>query len=372
MELIRRWVPISVVILLALSMHWYVARQFRSWAVWAVAGLASLWMVAVVPLLMNDIMILFVTPDQLAYLVAASLAWVILMVSAVLGVYLRRAAAFNPERRRFLAMSAPIAGAVPLVAAGYGSFIASSSLELNEVTLKVNGLHRDLDGLRIAQLTDIHYGPFFGRKDLERAVAMANEARPHITVVTGDLITRWGDALEGCLEVLRGLRAGAGLYGCHGNHEEYAEVLDKASALGTIQGLRFLRGNAVALRFGNATLNLAGHDYQHMGHTHLPRAEELVRADAFNVLLQHNPTVFPRSAELGFDLMLAGHTHGGQIGVSLLRENFSVARCFSPYVRGEYEIKGKLLYVSSGLGTVGIPVRLGAPPEVTVIRLCAA
>jgi hypothetical protein len=200
---------------------------------------------------------------------------------------------------------------------------------------------------------------------------MANECKPHITAVTGDLITRWGDDLHGCMQVLRGLRAEAGIYGCHGNHEADSGVLKQATELGAKQGLRFLRGEAAELRFGAATLNLAGHDYQRLGQAPLPDGGALMRAGALNVLLQHNPAVFPRATALGFDLMLAGHTHGGQINVGVFEENLNVARLFTPYVRGEYVRDGKLLYVSSGLGTVAIPVRLGAPPEVTVIRLCA-
>lgn len=370
MEFLRRWLPTALVIGPTLYLHWYVTRRYCGQAMRIVAVLASLWLVIGTPVLMAGGFGLF-SSDQISYLMAATLAWVIVVISASLWVRLRTAAEFNPDRRRFLAAGAPVAAAVPLLAAGGGAIAARSGMSTQEISLKIKGLHKDLDGLRIAQLTDIHYGPFFGRADLERAVAMANECRPHLTVVTGDLITRWGDDLEGCLRVLRGLRAEAGIFGCHGNHEEYAEKENEATLLGAKQGLRFLRGEAAALRFGLATLNLAGHDYQHLGKPQLTEAEELVRTGALNVLLQHNPAVFPRAVEAGYDLMLAGHTHGGQINLGAFGGNFNVARMFTPFVRGEYQRDGKLLYVSSGLGTVAIPIRIGAPPEVTVIRLCA-
>jgi predicted MPP superfamily phosphohydrolase len=370
MELIRRWILTVVVIALTLGMHWYVARRVRGFAAWTLAALASLWMVIIVPLLQVGGAGLFGTV-QISYMMAGSLGWVILATSAALWTRLRSAAEFNPERRRFLAVGAPVVAAAPLVAAGGGVFVARSGMRTREVTLKIEGLAKDLDGLRLAQLTDIHYGPFFGRAELERAVAMANECKPHLTVVTGDLITRRGDDLAGCLQVLRKLKAEGGIYGCHGNHEADSGLMGQATELGLKQGLRMLRGEAAALRFGAATLNLAGHDYQRMGQPPLAGGGALARAGALNVLLQHNPAVFPRASALGFDLMLAGHTHGGQINVEVFEENLNVARLFTPYVRGEYARDGKLLYVSSGLGTVGIPVRLGAPPEVTVIRLCA-
>ncbi|HEY3441135.1 MAG TPA: metallophosphoesterase [Paludibaculum sp.] len=370
MEFLRRWLPIALVIGPTLYMHWYLTRRYRGQAIRMVAVLASLWLVIGTPVLMAGGLGLF-GADHISYLMAANLSWVIVVISVSLWVRLRAAAEFDPERRRFLAAGAPVVAAVPLLAAGGGAIAARSGLYTHEVSLKIKGLHKDLDGLRIAQITDIHFGPFFGRAELERAVAMANECRPHLTVVTGDLITRWGDDLEGCLQVLRGLRAEAGIFGCHGNHEEYAEKEDEATLLGAKQGLRYLRGEAAALRFGQATLNLAGHDYQSLGRPHLTEAENLLRTGALNVLLQHNPAVFPRAVDAGFDVMLAGHTHGGQINLGLFGDNLNVARMFTPYVRGEYQRDGKLLYVSSGLGTVAIPIRLGAPPEVTVIRLCA-
>ena len=117
------------------------------------------------------------------------------------------------------------------------------------------------------------------------------------------------------------------------------------------------------------SLALTGVDYQPQSSKYL----KSVRATPgmVNVLLSHNPDVFNRAAQLGFDLTLAGHTHGGQIDVEILHEHLNVARFFTPYVYGLYRKAGRSIYVSGGLGTVGAPVRLGAPPEVTVVKLCA-
>jgi predicted MPP superfamily phosphohydrolase len=245
-------------------------------------------------------------------------------------------------------------------------------MHVEPVRIPIPGLPRDLDGLRITQLSDIHFGPFLDRAQLRRAVAMANETRPHIIALTGDLITRRFDDLETCMAELSHLRAEAGVYGCHGNHEVYARCQEIATSLGEQYGMRFLRGQATTLRFGDALLNLAGFDYQRMDTYYLRGAERLRRPDALNIMLQHNPVAFPRSAEAGYALMLAGHTHGGQINVEILHENVNVARFYTPYVRGHYELGAAHLYVNSGLGTVAVPIRLGAPPEITLIQLCAA
>jgi len=374
MEEFRRWAPSLTVIAITVLMHlliWLRLPKGAGVRRAAAAGLAgaSAWMMFAVPYLMGHGRSVF-SSSTISYLMAGSLFWVLVALSLTLWLWLARPVQFDPSRRRLLAIAAPVAAA-PVLCAGFGIRQARDH-RLAEVDVVVRGLPRDLEGLRIVQLTDIHFGPFFDRGDLERAVAMANETRPHLVVATGDLITRRGDDLDLCLRVLRGLKAEAGVFGCHGNHEIYAQCEGYATQAGARQGLRFLRGEAAALRFGQATLNLVGHDYQRVRQPYLPGAERLVRTDAVNVLLQHNPDVFPRAAEAGFDVTLSGHTHGGQINVEILDENVNLARFFTPFVRGRYEIGGRQLYVSCGLGTVAVPMRLGAPPEVTRIRLCGA
>jgi predicted MPP superfamily phosphohydrolase len=149
------------------------------------------------------------------------------------------------------------------------------------------------------------------------------------------------------------------------------DVEDYVAAEAARRGVLFLRHQAARLRFGNAQLNLAGVDYQPFHTLYLVGAERLMAPGCLNVLLSHQPDVFPVAAEQGWNLTIGGHTHGGQIGVEILHHNVSPARYFTPYVRGLYRIDSSAGYVSTGLGTVGLPVRLGAPPEVSLIRLCA-
>jgi predicted MPP superfamily phosphohydrolase len=90
---------------------------------------------------------------------------------------------------------------------------------------------------------------------------------------------------------------------------------------------------------------------------------------ALNVLLSHNPDVFPVAAEKGYDLTLSGHTHGGQVTVEILDQTLNPARFLTPYVYGLYQHRGRSAYVTRGIGTIGIPARIGAPPEIALIRL---
>jgi uncharacterized protein len=111
-------------------------------------------------------------------------------------------------------------------------------------------------------------------------------------------------------------------------------------------------------------------DYQRFHRPYLRRAENLIVPGAFNLLLSHNPDVFPVAARKGFPLTLAGHTHGGQVRVEILGQDLNVARFFTPYIDGLYRQENAALFVSRGIGTIGLPARLGAPPEVALLKLC--
>jgi len=276
----------------------------------------------------------------------------------------------NPARRAFLNSARTALFCTPAVVTGYGVFIQRFDLSLREQDLMFPDLPEDLHGLRLVQVTDIHLSPFLSERELARAVDMANETRAHLALVTGDLISTRHDPLDTCLRQLSRLRADAGIFGCLGNHEIYAYAEDYVEEHGARLGHRYLRHRAEPLKFGQATLNLAGVDYQRSGKPYLVGAERMVAPGAFNVLLSHNPDVFPVAARQGYRLTIAGHTHGGQVRVEILRQDLNIARFFTPYVDGLYRRDGAAVFVSRGIGTIGLPVRLGAPPEVNLLRLC--
>lgn len=280
----------------------------------------------------------------------------------------RAALRFQPSRRRLWKTLAGAAAAVPVTALGFG-ILQRSRIRLIEQDLSFATLPQDLDGFRVALISDIHLGPFLDRRQLARAIAMLNECRPHLAVVAGDLITRRTDPLEDCLIELRALRADAGVFGCLGNHERYSRLEDDTTLRASQLGIRFLRQAAVRLPWGRSRIQLSGVDYQQFRRPYLTGAEALLDPQAFNILLSHNPDVFPVAADKGFDLTLAGHTHGGQVNIEILDQNLNPARFFTPFIYGRYLLGRAALYVTRGLGTVGLPVRLGAPPEVAVLRL---
>src|SRR5205085_2569717 len=200
-----------------------------------------------------------------------------------------------------------------------------------------------------------------------------------------------------CVDELRRLRAPLGVWGCNGNHEIYARAEDAAQEFFAQAGMKLLRHENAPIAFRGAQLNLIGVDYQRERGLNgqrvqmLPYLAPLVRLDMPNILLSHNPNTFNRAAELGIELSLAGHTHGGQIQVEILDHRLSPARFMTDYVAGLYlrplltpartvasqnflsasNLQGlhSAVYVNRGLGTVGAPVRLGVPPEISLLTL---
>ena len=314
--------------------------------------------------------------------------------------------ATNPGRRHFVQAATIAAASIPFALGAYGFAFERFYYGVREIELPVHGLPPALAGLRIAQLSDIHMGSYMSAREVRRAVDMANERCADLTVITGDFITGPGDPLETCIAELARLRAPLGVWGCNGNHEIYAGVEALSAQLFERYGMRMLRQQCAELVWHGQAFNLMGVDYQReqdvdgVRRPMLAAVETLVRRDVPNILLSHNPNSFRRAAEMGIEVMLAGHTHGGQVTVEILDHRLSVARFFTPYIAGMYRrpagapanvgddsawapssadgsapaVRGDgrgaaVLYVNRGLGTIGVPVRLGVPPEITLHTL---
>ncbi len=293
------------------------------------------------------------------------------------------ATGFEPSRRLFFRNAALLAGLAPVGAAAYGFTSTRWNFQVRREEIPISNLPPELDGLRIAQLSDIHMSSFMPAEEVRRAVDMANNLNADLTVVTGDLITGEGDSIDDCVAELARLRSTLGIWGCNGNHEIYAEAEDAAEEAYRRHGMTLLRQRNTQLDWHGQKLNLIGVDYQRDSmtpggaiHPMLWGIESLVRRDMPNILLSHNPNSFYRAAEMGIELSLAGHTHGGQVEVEIIDHRISPARFVTKFIAGHYQLpagtdvaKQARLYVNRGLGTIGIPARLGVNPEITEITL---
>lgn len=311
----------------------------------------------------------------------------------------------DPGRRYFFRTATAAAGAAPFLTAMYGFAAERLNYQVRRIEIPMHNLPSALDGMKIVQISDIHLSGYMSRTQVRRAVDMANDLGADLAVVTGDLITGSGDPIADCVDEIRHLHAPLGIWGCNGNHEIIARAEDEAAYLYSQAGMKLLRQENAQLTFKGASFNLLGVDYQRertprgQRQQTLASVEPLVRRDMPNILLSHNPNTFNRAAELGIELSLAGHTHGGQIQVEILDHRLSPARFITDYIAGLYQRplfapapneraasnaasrafspslfaapSGPMahIYVNRGLGTVGAPVRLGVPPEISLIVL---
>jgi predicted MPP superfamily phosphohydrolase len=256
-------------------------------------------------------------------------------------------------------------------ALGWGLRVSRVDWRVDEVPLRLARLPRALDGFTIAQISDLHVGPLWRERELRQGLALVGAMRPDLVVVTGDVVDDDPAYVPLAARLLGALRAREGVAFVPGNHDYYAGVRAVTRGL-RAAGLEALvnRGRVVAAADGGG-FALLGVD--EMLGTHWGLGPDLVAAKASvpaglaTVLLAHQPDFFYWSLHHGgVDLQLSGHTHGGQIN-----PGFVPARALYEFIAGRYERGASTLYVNRGFGTVGPPLRAGAPPEITKLVLLA-
>ncbi len=278
-------------------------------------------------------------------------------------------------RRHFLEQTAVAVSAAPFVAAGYGLLYERLDVEVTRPRIRLARLPKAFEGFRIAQLSDVHISPFMTADQIGRCAAMTNQLKADLVVVTGDFLTWDGAAQTEVVHALAALRAPFGVFGCLGNHEIYTKTQDSITRLLAAAGIRILRLERASIRSQGESLNLIGVDFQGQHGPPLPPdaylhgVQPLLLPDTANILLSHNPNSFDRAAQLGIDLTLAGHTHGGQLALEFIHRGLNFSHADYPYNRGWYEKDGAQIYVNRGIGTIGFPIRFDSRPEITVIEL---
>ena len=256
---------------------------------------------------------------------------------------------------------------------GWGALRTRFDVEVVELPIKIARLPRVLDGYSIVQLSDVHVGPFFGDRPLARAEELVRGLRPDLVVMTGDLINVQRRYVAQATSFLVRLSAMArhGVAAIAGNHEHYAGAPFVMSALRSAGIDALVNESRVLAKGDGGGFGLVGVDdvsaTDSGGGPRCDAALAKLSPDAARVLLCHQPSYFPRAAAYGFDLMLAGHTHGGQIAPF----GPLFARAIFHDIAGLVELDGARLYVNRGLGTSGPPSRVGIRPEITKIVLVA-
>jgi predicted MPP superfamily phosphohydrolase len=255
-----------------------------------------------------------------------------------------------------------------LVVCGYGILVRRRWVRVVEREAFIPGLAPGLDGMRIAHLSDLHIGGLTPRSWGLAWSRAANERNPDLAVVTGDLVTSGSEFHEDVADVIGELRAKMGVVVSMGNHDYFGDGESLASGIRK-RGVTVLRNEGVVLERDGATLWLSAIDDTWTRRDDMAAAMKGRPDGATTILLAHDPGTFDAAADAGAELVLSGHTHGGQIALPFAARAVSLAMFTYPYRLGFYQRGRSVLYVHPGLGTTGPPMRLGVAPEVTILVL---
>ncbi len=276
------------------------------------------------------------------------------------------------SRRRFLARATYAYAAAGATVSSYGIWSAYRLPELTRRTLSFPNLPPGLDGLTLLHLSDLHAGVHLGEERMQAIVAQANDLKPDLVVMTGDMIDIAPSYIPGFVRAFRDLRAPLGCVTILGNHDHYTGVRV------VIRGVRdagqvFVRNGCHLIERDGAALALLGIDDPENWKTDDPQEEYVDAAlkaappEAFKILLAHRPGAWDTAAPRGIPLTLAGHIHGGQFYLPVL--GWSAGRLITKYVMGHFQRGESQLYVSRGIGVVGVPIRVFVPPEIALFTL---
>ncbi len=278
----------------------------------------------------------------------------------------------NPERREFVSgLIASAASTIVLISSGIGVKNYYSNAVVKKFNVSLKGLPEALKGFKIVQISDLHLGQMMTKKTLEQIVDQVNSLKPDLIAITGDLADGSTAKLLNEANPLKNLKAEKGIYFVTGNHEYYSGVENWTLAIEKM-GIKVLNNENIKIRREDDYFYLAGvtdHEGKNFGQEHasdFKKALSGLENGKKKILLAHQPIAVQKASEYGTDLVLAGHTHGGQIWPF----NYFVY-LQQPYLKGFYDYNGTKLYVNQGTGCWGPPVRLGSKNEITQIILNA-
>jgi hypothetical protein len=282
----------------------------------------------------------------------------------------------NPDRRKFLRQTSVAGAGIAAYGVMSGSIEARSDPEVVRHHFHFPSLPEGLDGLRIVQISDLHSGPLMHPGQLARWRRLAEQERPELLLVTGDIVDSLPEEAEPFVQAFQGFRAPRGIFGILGNHDYFTDPRPIWRSLEAM-GVQFLENRHAVVERNGALLALVGLQDGMARHGHFrkipygpgPSPELAIQGippSAWRLCLSHRPSDWPLARRTGAHLTLSGHTHGGQVN---LIPGVSSALIMGPYAQGLYSKGEDHLYVSRGLGVVGLPVRIACPPEITVITL---
>jgi uncharacterized protein len=290
---------------------------------------------------------------------AAPVAWSVLAGLGVAALASRPAASVLP-------WLGPVY-AVAVAAALWGSTVGRAWARVTRVEVPVEGLPEAFDGYRIAHVSDVHCGPHVPAWMFLGWARRVRSLEPDLVALTGDLITVGEGYLDDVTAFARALAARDGVVACMGNHDYFQTVDGVARALAATE-VRLLRNASTCVYRGAAALHVAGVDDRWSRRDDVDAALRGVPFGEAVVMLAHDPVGWPEIAARGVALTLSGHTHGGQFGVAV-GSRLNLGRLASRFSAGLFRDGPSALFVSRGVGTTGVPTRVGMSPEIALLVL---
>ncbi|MCP4726696.1 MAG: metallophosphoesterase [bacterium] len=294
----------------------------------------------------------------------------------------------DSSRRKFLKVASAGLALPPIVLTSYGVISGSSDIFENKLEMHFPQLPENLRGLKVAHFTDVHCDEYTSKEMISKAVGIINDSDPDLVLLTGDYVSNGQNYIYPCVEALKEIKSKHGVYASMGNHDHWAGLQIIISEFEK-NGIPVLHNKGTVLTINEAKIDLLGVDDSRWGSADIQQAlrsldlhdlngngtpvKEPVPSEAegnnFRLLMSHQPPYWDVAREHGIDLVLAGHTHGGQISVDIFGSEISLVDLFSNYIKGTYTNGNSQLYVSPGFGFTGPPFRLNNPPEVAIITL---
>lgn len=272
------------------------------------------------------------------------------------------------SRRQFL--SGLVAAPLVAVSAGaaYSRLIEPYNYLISETDILIRELPAAFEGFRITQLTDVHHSRILGLGEVQRVVSLAQQTKPDMFVLTGDYSTSYRRYIEPCAEALGALNAPEGVWAVLGNHDHYTDPELTTRSLQR-HHIAVLNNARTTLQRGSDAIQLSGIDDWSWNAADWTRAFSGLKSQTPTILLSHQPTVLDLEQTQNVSLILSGHTHGGQLNFPLLGAPARFTTNDLKYARGLFRRGDTQLYVSTGTGVIGLPLRFGVRPEIAVLRL---
>lgn len=279
------------------------------------------------------------------------------------------------QKRKVLETTAWSLASIPFIIVGKGLLNTTYEFTVRKADIHLNKLPKSINGLKIVQISDLHLGSFFDYKPFQEVVRIVNSLKPDLLLITGDFVNSDPNELKNNYKDLQKLKGDIGLYSCLGNHDHYMNAYNHSILVKQLYnaGTNLLINQNKQLIINNSPINLIGIDNigmrQNFGD--FSQAFSGINDENTNILLCHDPTNWDKNIRNKYpaDLTLSGHTHGGQVAWKFDGFDFEPAKFVYKQVAGLYKNDDYQLYVNRGIGTVGPPLRIGVPPEITQITL---